>query len=262
MAMLMMGLTVQCVLDFMVAGISLMIGLGLFAFIASLLCSAAFYQNFQDDGDIWEISLKNSFRFQNSNKVVGFELQTLFFFLTIIYLFIFPLPGINHPLYPIRVGHEPEWAVKPEHSGLRIERDVGNPLIQELRQQPLHDGLPEADPLVAGVHHHVPYDGVEHPVSGRPRERHRPPRLLVLHPQHRVGVVQGQPDLLRVAPGEPDGGEDGVEVVQVEILGAAVECEAAGGEGIVGDRVGGGGGGAAAGGAPEGRRGNRDAIWQ
>ncbi|KAK4479849.1 hypothetical protein RD792_015392 [Penstemon davidsonii] len=34
-----------CVLDFMVAGISLMIGLGLFAFIASILCSAAFFQN-------------------------------------------------------------------------------------------------------------------------------------------------------------------------------------------------------------------------
>ncbi|XP_020553519.1 uncharacterized protein LOC110012832 [Sesamum indicum] len=45
MAMLMMGLSVQCVLDFMVAGISLMIGLGLFAFIASILCSAAFFQN-------------------------------------------------------------------------------------------------------------------------------------------------------------------------------------------------------------------------
>ncbi|KAL3824019.1 hypothetical protein ACJIZ3_020048 [Penstemon smallii] len=29
----------------MVAGISLMIGLGLFAFIASILCSAAFFQN-------------------------------------------------------------------------------------------------------------------------------------------------------------------------------------------------------------------------
>ncbi|KAK6133994.1 hypothetical protein DH2020_032270 [Rehmannia glutinosa] len=34
-----------CVLDFMVAGFSLMIGLGLFAFIASILCSAAFFQN-------------------------------------------------------------------------------------------------------------------------------------------------------------------------------------------------------------------------
>lgn len=40
-----MGLSVQCVLDFMVAGISLMFGLGLFAFIASILCSAAFFQN-------------------------------------------------------------------------------------------------------------------------------------------------------------------------------------------------------------------------
>ncbi|EYU28917.1 hypothetical protein ABFS83_12G085100 [Erythranthe nasuta] len=45
MAMIMMGLSVQCVLDFMVAGFSLMVGLGIFAFIASILCSAAFFQN-------------------------------------------------------------------------------------------------------------------------------------------------------------------------------------------------------------------------
>ncbi|KAG6429827.1 hypothetical protein SASPL_107881 [Salvia splendens] len=45
MAMVLMGLSVQFVLDFVVAGISLMIGMGLFAFIASILCSAAFFQN-------------------------------------------------------------------------------------------------------------------------------------------------------------------------------------------------------------------------
>lgn len=45
MALLLMGLSLQFVLDFMVAGVSLMFGLGLFAFIASILCSAAFFQN-------------------------------------------------------------------------------------------------------------------------------------------------------------------------------------------------------------------------
>lgn len=45
MAMMLMGLSVQFVLDFVVAGISLVIGMGLFAFIASILCSAAFFQN-------------------------------------------------------------------------------------------------------------------------------------------------------------------------------------------------------------------------
>ncbi|KAH6797879.1 chaperonin 60 subunit beta [Perilla frutescens var. hirtella] len=45
MAMMLLGLSVQFVLDFVVAGISLMIGIGLFAFIASILCSAAFFQN-------------------------------------------------------------------------------------------------------------------------------------------------------------------------------------------------------------------------
>ncbi|KAF3432029.1 hypothetical protein FNV43_RR26768 [Rhamnella rubrinervis] len=44
MAMI-MGLSVQSVLDFVVAGVSLMFGLGIFAFIASILCSAAFLHN-------------------------------------------------------------------------------------------------------------------------------------------------------------------------------------------------------------------------
>lgn len=43
--MLVMGISLQCLMDLMVAGFSLMIGLGIFAFIASILCSAAFYQN-------------------------------------------------------------------------------------------------------------------------------------------------------------------------------------------------------------------------
>ncbi|CAN0923893.1 hypothetical protein LINGRAHAP2_LOCUS33815 [Linum grandiflorum] len=43
--MLMMGLTVQSMLDLAVAGISLMIGFGIFTFVASVLCSAAFFLN-------------------------------------------------------------------------------------------------------------------------------------------------------------------------------------------------------------------------
>lgn len=46
--MLVMGVSVQCLMDLVVAGISLMIGLGLFAFIASILCSAAFLHNAKD----------------------------------------------------------------------------------------------------------------------------------------------------------------------------------------------------------------------
>ncbi|KAJ6726431.1 hypothetical protein OIU79_004561 [Salix purpurea] len=42
---LLMGLSVQWIMDFVVAGISLVIGLGIFAFIASILCSAAFIYN-------------------------------------------------------------------------------------------------------------------------------------------------------------------------------------------------------------------------
>ncbi|PQQ00025.1 hypothetical protein Pyn_12785 [Prunus yedoensis var. nudiflora] len=42
--MFLMGLSIQSLLDLAVAGISLMIGLGIFAFIASILCSAAFLQ--------------------------------------------------------------------------------------------------------------------------------------------------------------------------------------------------------------------------
>lgn len=43
-----MGLSVQSVMDLVVAGFSLIIGLGIFAFIASILCSAAFVQNAKD----------------------------------------------------------------------------------------------------------------------------------------------------------------------------------------------------------------------
>lgn len=40
-----MGVSVQYFMDLFVAGISLMIGMGIFAFIASILCSAAFFHN-------------------------------------------------------------------------------------------------------------------------------------------------------------------------------------------------------------------------
>ncbi|WOH13422.1 hypothetical protein DCAR_0832932 [Daucus carota subsp. sativus] len=43
-----MGMSLTCVMDLIVAGISLMIGLGLFAFITSILCSAAFVHNVKD----------------------------------------------------------------------------------------------------------------------------------------------------------------------------------------------------------------------
>lgn len=46
--MFIMGLSVLSVIDLVVAGFSLMIGLGIFAFIASILCSAAFVQNAKD----------------------------------------------------------------------------------------------------------------------------------------------------------------------------------------------------------------------
>ncbi|XP_041010430.1 uncharacterized protein LOC121254446 [Juglans microcarpa x Juglans regia] len=41
----MVGFSLQPVLDLLVAGISLVIGMGIFAFIASILCSAAFLHN-------------------------------------------------------------------------------------------------------------------------------------------------------------------------------------------------------------------------
>ncbi|XP_042476819.1 uncharacterized protein LOC122058275 [Macadamia integrifolia] len=44
----MIGAAIQCFMDLVVAGISLMIGLGFFAFIASILCSAAFLLNVKD----------------------------------------------------------------------------------------------------------------------------------------------------------------------------------------------------------------------
>ncbi|XP_057542658.1 uncharacterized protein LOC130821066 [Amaranthus tricolor] len=45
--MLMGLMSIQSLLDLIVAGISLMIGFGIFAFIASVLCSAAFFQHAQ-----------------------------------------------------------------------------------------------------------------------------------------------------------------------------------------------------------------------
>ncbi|KNA16404.1 hypothetical protein SOVF_089340 [Spinacia oleracea] len=38
-------LSIQSIMDLVLAGISLMIGLGVFCFIASILCSAAFFQH-------------------------------------------------------------------------------------------------------------------------------------------------------------------------------------------------------------------------
>lgn len=61
-----MGVSLQLMMDLFVAGFSLMIGLGLFAFIASILCSAAFLQNAKElswfvlswmDGCMYVISL-------------------------------------------------------------------------------------------------------------------------------------------------------------------------------------------------------------
>lgn len=44
-----MGLiSAQSIMDVVVAGISLMIGLGIFAFIVSLLCSTAFFHHAKD----------------------------------------------------------------------------------------------------------------------------------------------------------------------------------------------------------------------
>ncbi|GKU90461.1 hypothetical protein SLEP1_g4452 [Rubroshorea leprosula] len=45
---ILMGLSLQCIIDLVVAGVSLMIGLGIFVFIASILCSAAFLHNAKD----------------------------------------------------------------------------------------------------------------------------------------------------------------------------------------------------------------------
>ncbi|XP_077216037.1 chaperonin 60 subunit beta [Tasmannia lanceolata] len=41
----MMGFTLQWLIDIFVAGVSLMIGLGFFSFVALILCSAAFLHN-------------------------------------------------------------------------------------------------------------------------------------------------------------------------------------------------------------------------
>ncbi|RAL40156.1 hypothetical protein DM860_008296 [Cuscuta australis] len=46
--MLMGLISFQCLMDFIVAGFSLIIGLGIFSFLASILCSAAFFQNVKE----------------------------------------------------------------------------------------------------------------------------------------------------------------------------------------------------------------------
>ncbi|KAF8039169.1 hypothetical protein BT93_B1656 [Corymbia citriodora subsp. variegata] len=43
-----MGVSLQCVMDLVVAGISLAVGLGFFAFVAAVLCSAAFFNSVKD----------------------------------------------------------------------------------------------------------------------------------------------------------------------------------------------------------------------
>lgn len=147
------------------------------------------------------------------------------------------LSGIHHSADPIRVGHKAQGPVEPENPGLRIQSDIPNAFVHELLHQPLHHGPPQPDPLKRGVHHHVPYDRVEHAVAGGSGERHRPLRLGVLHPEQRVRVLERDPDLLRVPLREPDRHEDLVEVVQVQVRDRAVEEEAAGVEVLVGDRV-------------------------
>jgi len=54
--MLVLGL-----LDFFVAGISLVFGLFLFGFIASLLCAVAFFNNAKDVSSSWLTACKISF---------------------------------------------------------------------------------------------------------------------------------------------------------------------------------------------------------
>nr|DAD31592.1 TPA_asm: hypothetical protein HUJ06_010443 [Nelumbo nucifera] len=43
-----MDLPLQCLMDIILAGISLIIGLGIFVFIASVLCSAVFLHKAKD----------------------------------------------------------------------------------------------------------------------------------------------------------------------------------------------------------------------
>ncbi|KAB2632061.1 hypothetical protein D8674_028308 [Pyrus ussuriensis x Pyrus communis] len=43
-----MGLSIQSLLDLAVAKVSTMVGLGIFAFIASILCSATFFHTAKD----------------------------------------------------------------------------------------------------------------------------------------------------------------------------------------------------------------------
>ncbi|CAL5350007.1 unnamed protein product [Camellia sinensis] len=98
-------------------------------------------------------------------------------------------------------------------------------------------GLPQTNPLERWVHHHIPYDGVKHPIPRSPSKRHRLLRLLVLDPNQRIGVFKRYSDLVRVTPREPDRHEDGVEMVDVEVGGRAPEVESSGFEIAVGDGV-------------------------
>ncbi|XP_023759407.1 uncharacterized protein LOC111907833 [Lactuca sativa] len=41
----MMGVSIQLLMDLTIAGMSLMIGFGIFAFVASILCSAVFFHS-------------------------------------------------------------------------------------------------------------------------------------------------------------------------------------------------------------------------
>lgn len=143
--------------------------------------------------------------------------------------------GIHHPPDPIRIRREPERPVKPENLGLRVESDVGDPTVEKLPNQPLHHGLPQSEPLVGGVHHDVPDDGVEDPVAGGTCEGDGFSGLGVLDPEEGGCVVESLADLGRVAAREADADEDSVEVVEVEGGGGAVEDEAAREEVGVGD---------------------------
>ncbi|KAI3512586.1 hypothetical protein L1887_19902 [Cichorium endivia] len=54
----MMGVSIQLLMDLTVAGISLMIGFGIFAFVASILCSAAFFHNAKGHSSIHKSIMK------------------------------------------------------------------------------------------------------------------------------------------------------------------------------------------------------------
>ncbi|KAI4379189.1 hypothetical protein MLD38_005516 [Melastoma candidum] len=55
MLALILGVNLQCLLDLVVAGISLAIGLGFFAFVVTVLCSAAFLLNSKKEDNTIEV---------------------------------------------------------------------------------------------------------------------------------------------------------------------------------------------------------------